>query len=203
MKTCFTILFLLITGYLCGQGDRTRYTLDYSLSRTDAAGNGPAQYFDPGLAHNIFIKTELSTKRTSRFTIGAGFLQSKIISNYFDHNTGEYFEYHHSISYIVIPAGIKSTFGSFYIHPEIAAAYNYSILTNSYLLDSEMNRPKEPFDSNNSHRSFEVQFASLMNIGFEIKTRSMTVLTGAKGYFAYNNNYVNTFGIGLMVGLKI
>lgn len=205
LKTYFSLLFLFVACCVFGQGDRTRYTIDYSMHLSDAAAHGPREYFESGLAHNAFIKVELASRRTSRFTIGAGFLQSKLISNYFDPHPSpaEYIESHHYIDFLVIPVGIKCTFGSFYLHPEIAASYNYRTLTNSYLLDSEMNRPNEPFDIDLNQSPFEVLFASLMTIGFEIKAGSISVLTGAKGYFAFSDYFVNTFGVGLMVGLKI
>ena len=205
MKTHFTLLFLFVACCVFGQGDRTRYTIDYSMHLSDAAAHGPREYFESGLAFNAFITVELASRRTSRFTIGAGFLQSKLISNYFDPHPSpaEYIESHHYIDFLVIPVGIKCTFGSFFLHPEIAATYNYRTLTNSYLLDSEMNRPNEPFDIDLNQIPFEVLFASLMTIGFEIKVGSMSVLTGARGYFTLNGGDGDTFGVGLMVGLKI
>ncbi len=205
MKTHFTLLFLFFACYVFGQTDHTRYTIDFSVHLSDAAVHGPREYFDSGLAHNAFIKVELTSKRSSRFTIGAGFLQSKLISNYFDPHPspGEYIESHHYIDFLVIPIGIKCTFGSFFLHPEIAASYNYRTITNLYLLDSEMNRPNEPFDIDLNQIPFEVLFASLMTIGFEIKVGSIYVLTGARGYFALNGGNGDTFGVGLMVGLKI
>jgi hypothetical protein len=120
-----------------------------------------------------------------------------------DYTTYEKIEQHINVDFVAIPAGIKFKFGSFYIHPEIAATYNYRLTINSYLLDSEMNPLDEPYDQYKSDRAFEVLFASLMSMGYEVNVGSLTFLTGLKGYFAFNNNYVNTFGAGLMVGLKI
>ncbi len=192
-----------MTSTLFSQADRTRYTLAYSLHLSDAAGSGPGRYFDPALAQSVFVTAELSTKRSSRFTIGAGFLQSRMKHSDLHHNTYENIEQHINVDFVSIPAGIKFRFGSFYIHPELAVTYNYRLTINSYFLDSEMNPLHESYDQFKSDRSFEVLFASLMSLGHEIKVGTITVMTGVKGYFAFNNNYVNTFGVGLMAGVKI
>lgn len=203
MKIHFTLFFLLLICTVFGQRDPTRYTIDYSLNQSNRFDN-EGHYFEAALSHNVFIKTELASARSSRFTLGMGFLRSHIIGrDYSGQNGYKDQEIHSYIDYLVFPGGIKFSFGSLYIHPEIAATYNYSLTFNSFLVDENMNRIDGSENHYSSQRYFEVLFASLMTIGYEIKIGSISVLTGTKGYLAFNNNYVNTFGIGLMVGLKI
>lgn len=203
MKTHLTLLFLFVACILFAQTERTRYTLAYSLHLSDAAGSGPGSYFDPALAQSVFVIAELSSKRSSRFTIGAGFLQSRLHHSDRHYPTYENIEQHININYVAIPAGIKFRYGSFYVHPEVAANFNYRNTTKFYFLDSEMNPLDEPYDQYTRNPPIEVHFASLMSMGYEIKAGSITFLTGVKGYFAFTNSYVNTFGAGLMVGIKI
>lgn len=203
MKIFFAFLFFFVANGLFGQTDRTRYSLQYSLNRADATGYGPAQYFDPGVSHNIFMIAELASRRTSRFTIGAGFLHTKLISSYMDYSTNETTEEHSNNHYWVIPGGVKFSFGSFFIHPEIAATYNYCCVTNLYAVDVDMNIADEPYEIRKRQASLEILFASFMTIGYEIKLGSSKILTGLKGYYTPSNLYVNTFGIGVMVGVKI
>ena len=85
----------------------------------------------------------------------------------------------------------------------MAANFNFRNTIKSYFLDSEMKPLDEPYAYDARHPTIEVQFASLMSIGYEFKVGSLSLLTGVKGYFAFNDNFVNTFGAGLMVGLKL
>ena len=59
------------------------------------------------------------------------------------------------------------------------------------------------YDHDVSNKPFEMQFASFMSVGYGIKFNSTAMRTGLKGYFAFNNNYVNKFGVGLTVKGKI
>ena len=203
MKPHLTLLFLFVSCTLYSQADRTRYTLAYSLHLSDVAGEGSKGYFDPGLGQSVFATAELSTKRSSRFTIGAGFLQSRMKHSDYHYITHDTIEQHMTNEFFVIPLGVKFNFGSFYIHPEVGANFNYRNSIKSHFLDSEMNPFDKPYDDYVWSPPIGVHFASLMSIGYEIKVGKMTFMTGVKGYFAFNNYYVNTFGAGLMIGLKL
>jgi len=198
-----TILVFLFSNSIYAQSNRVHYTLDYSLSRS-AEAETDYDSFEPSLGHSIFARAELGKKQHVKYTVGLGYLQSNIIFrdysfmvNYKDE------ERHYFTNYFVIPAGIKFAFGSFYIHPEIGGSYNFSIHTKSYLTDPEMNRLDGIYSESHLPRSFKINFTSLLTLGYEFKIGSITMLSGINGYLALNPRFINTYGIGLLVGVKI
>ena len=198
-----TILIILFSNSIYAQSDGVHYTLDFCLSRNANADN-VAGSFEPAWGKSIFARAELGKKKNLKYTVGLGYLQSHILHR--DYTGMEGFkdvEAHYYINSFVIPAGIKFDVGSFYIHPEIGGSYNYSIHVKSYLVDSEMNRLEGIYSESHYSNTFEVGLTGLLTIGYEFKIGTIMMLAGVNGYLAYNPDFEHTYGIGLLVGVKI
>ena len=203
MKANFILPFLLITFSLYSQSDRTRWSIEYSLNQTANIDNVGGN-FEPELASSLFGRAELPRKKSSRFTVGVGILQTRVI--YRDYSGNQPFkdeERHYQFDYLLIPVGIKFNFGKFYVHPEIGAGYNYQFKIKTYHVDSEINVVDGPFIEDMTPEKFEIRFSTLMSMGYEIKVGTITVLTGVKGFIFFEPDFITTYGIGLMVGVKM
>jgi len=200
MSAKLTFLFLLIGLNIFGQADHTRYTIEYSLHYSGAL---ELKTIESSLAHSVFAKVELASKRTWRISFGIAFIQPRIILR--DHSGQQPYrdhEFHYQYNYLVIPAGIKFNLGSFYLHPEIGNIFYQTLLIKTYVVDEEMNKINGPSKDHYSTGQFEFKLATLMTIGYEVKVGSVNLLTGIKGYFAFPGS-INTYGIGLVLGVKI
>jgi hypothetical protein len=203
MKARFTLLFLLSSIFLYSQSDRIQYSIEYSLSQTTNIDNVGGK-FEPELASALFARVELARKKSSRFTAGVGFLQTRILDR--DYSGNQPFkdeERHYQFDYLLVPVGIKFNFGPFYIHPEIGAGYNYQFKIKTYHVDSEMNVINGPFIKDKTPEKFEIRFSTLMSLGYEINVGTVAILTGVKGYIFFEPDFITTYGIGLMMGVKI
>ena len=197
------ILFFLFSNSIFAQSDHIQYSIEYCLSRTANTDNIGGN-FEPALGTSILARVGLGRKQNLKYTIGLGYLESHIIfrditgmQSYRDE------ERYYYIKHFIIPAGIKFILGSFYIHPEIGGSYNYSIKSKSYLVDSEMNRLDGIYSEYKSSNPFEINFTSLLTLGYEFKIGSIVMISGVSGYLALNPDFLNTYGIGLLIGLRI
>ncbi len=197
------IAFLFATHSIGAQSDRSKFSLTYSLSRsskTNLAGGN----LDAGLSSSIFSHYEFGERKSRKYSIGLGWLESHFI--YRDHSGMQAHrdvEHHYLIKFIVIPAGIKFFIGSFYLHPEVGASHNYGLVIKSHLVDTEMNITNKNHSEYRYSRRFELLLFNAFTVGYEIKTPSFILLTAVKSYVAFNPSSLNTYGVGLMAGLKI
>ncbi len=203
--TFFRILIALFifTHFAHGQIDSARYSLTYALSRT-AVTNNAGGGFEGALASSIFAHYEMATKKKWRPTLGVGYQQSHVIfRDYSGMQAYKDEERHYYLNYLDLLTGIKFSFGSVYVHPEIGVSYNPTIRTKSYLVDPDMDRVNGIYYNDKISKPFDPYLASAMAVGYEFKASSFALLVALRGYLAFNPGFFNTYGIGLMVGLKI
>jgi len=198
----FVLLFLFATTLIAQEG-RPRYSILYSLNQSNNT-NSQNGDFTPGIGHSILAKMEFGKKANLKYSIGFGYLQAQTV---FKDYTGLHpyldEERHYRLDYLVLPIGINFKLGSFYIHPEIAPSYNFNESIKSFFLDSEMERTGEIYRDYRNSRSFDVDFASFLALGYEYQIGNIHALTAIKGFLAFNSHFLHTYGVGIEVGIKI
>ena len=199
----FIVLLFLFETNVFAQEGHPRYSILYSLSQSNMT-NSYGGKFTPGLSSSIMAKMEFGKKTNLKYSIGFGYLQPHTVfkdytgvHNYLDE------ERHYRLDYLVLPVGINIKLGSFYIHPEFAPSYNFNISTKSFIVDAEMERTGEVYRDEKESRSFDVDYAAFLALGYEYKIGNIHFLSAIKGFLALNSHFIDTYGVGLEVGIKI
>lgn len=212
MRTIIVLLILLAIGQTNLKAQR-KLSIGLEMATGISEVTAPFGFRDDeGLrrASNLFLNGGLRINKKTEVTLGIGYL---VTSDFEQHLFGftddvDFIEITSRHEYIVIPAGIRLTFGSFYLHPEIGLGIGnrHLINHNNFILDGNSASITGTSFESQAYRRFSQPL--FLSFGNEIDLNSIKLLRGVKCYYSINDLSEilrptgHYFGIGIVTGVK-
>ena len=213
MKTLLlSILLISIDISLNAQTNRFHFGIEYSPNFSNVTDLRNDINYGYRISHNIFLKTEYSLTKRFDITAGFGYLNTREFSSlsFGGQLDIERVDVIYNTNYLALPLGLKYNFGSFYIQPEVAIAYNFdnTDLQRSYASSGATGKTRWKDDINTRYNH---QFTApcFLTLGHKIDLKYGSILFGVKGYYSLNkigSDYgirgKHYYGFGVMTGLR-
>ncbi len=213
MKSNFLLLLLICsTVQLLGQ---RKFSASLELSAGISESTQPGFSFIPNegvqSGRNAFLKGGYNATSNLEITLGLGYMNINAVEYaFFASDEIDFTQTLISHRYIVVPAGLKYHFGSFYVNPEIGVAFsNDHLVSQSVFLINNHSSQVSGFGSESIDFGYnKITVPLFLNLGTEFDVKPVKILFGIKAYYSLNKMSDiltfsrNYYGVGLMTGVK-
>ncbi|MEP6796483.1 MAG: hypothetical protein ABJB16_19300 [Saprospiraceae bacterium] len=213
MKSKFLLLFL-VCATIQAFGQR-KFSAALEISAGISESTQPGFSFIPHkgvqFGRNAFLKGGYNLTDKLDFTLGVGYMNINAVEYVFFASTDvDFTQTQISHRYLVIPAGFKYHFGSFYLNPEIGIAISQRHFINqtSFFIENHTSQTSGFGGASSDFGFNKITLPLILNLGTEFDVKPVKILFGIKAYYSLDKmSEILTFsrhyyGVGVMTGVK-